>query len=147
MKDINKYIGIKHYFGRSDYDGCDCIGLVRLFYMEHGTGLTFNDGQPPVTPENYFTAASWRRLFKYIHKHFNELTDDATLSYGDLVLFRINDCEHMGIIVDQYGKMLSMQLPEKEGVTTSTLYHKSFWHHAEHKLYRLKGGALDNGNA
>jgi hypothetical protein len=57
-----------------------------------------------------------------------------------MVLFRINDCEHMGVIVNQYGKMLSMEVPEKEGVTTSTLYHKSFWHHVEHKIYRPKGG-------
>ena len=139
-KDISKYVGIKHYFGRSDYDGCDCIGLVRLFYLEHNTGLDFTDEQPPVTPENYFTAASWRRLFRYIHKHFDELTDDSKLSYGDLVLFRINDCEHMGIIANEYGLCLAMEVPEKEGVTTSTLYHKSFWKYVQHKIYRPKGG-------
>ena len=147
IKVINRFTGIKHYFGRSDFDGCDCIGLVRLFYLEHGTNLTFDDGQPPVTQENYFTTASWRRLFRYIHKHFDELTDDSELSYGDMVLFRINDCEHMGVIVDKYGKCLSMEIPEQEGITQSTLYHKSIWHLVEHKIYRPKGGVLLDGNA
>lgn len=146
ISNLNRFIGIKHFFGRSDFEGCDCIGLVKLFYLESGADIDFDDGKPPVTQENYFTASSWRRLFKYIHKNFDELTDDSELCYGDMVLFRINDCEHMAVVVDKYGKVLSMEIPEKEGVTQSTFYHRSIWRLVEHKIYRPKGGTFVDGN-
>lgn len=46
MEDINKYVGIPHYFNQDSFDGCDCIGLCRLFYKEHGWKQDFKDGKP-----------------------------------------------------------------------------------------------------
>lgn len=139
----DKFIGIPHYFGESSFDGCDCIGLVRLFYREHGWSQDFDDGLP-VDRDTYMTASVWRRLFRYLHKNFTEVDD---VDYGDVVLFRINDCEHLGVIVDKYGRLLSMTVPEQEGVTTSTIYHRSMWKNVEHKVWRRRDGNTETTSA
>ena len=140
---IDKFIGIPHYFGESSFDGCDCIGLVRLFYAEHGWSQDFDDGLP-IDKDTYMTAPVWRRLFRYLHKNFTEVSD---VDYGDVVLFRINDCEHLGIIIDKYGRLLSMTVPEQEGVTTSRVYHRSMWKNVEHKIWRRCDGNTETTSA
>lgn len=46
VHDINKFVGIPHYFGESSFDKCDCLGLCRLFYREHGYKEHIEDGKP-----------------------------------------------------------------------------------------------------
>ena len=139
---IDKFIGIPHHFGESSFDGCDCIGLVRLFYAEHGWSQNFDDGLP-VDKDTYMTAPVWRRLFRYLHMNFNEV---AVPDYGDVVLFRINDCEHLGVIIDKYGRLLSMTVPEQEGITTSRVYHRSMWKNVEHRVWRRCDGNTENSS-
>ena len=50
--DVNKYIGIPHYFNTSSFRKCDCLGLIKLFYREHGWPQTFDDGLP-IESEEY----------------------------------------------------------------------------------------------
>ncbi len=123
MKNINNYIGIPHRFNGDAYDGCDCIGLARLFYLQHGWSQDFTDGQE-VTED--WQEKDKGRLFRYLKHDFTETKDTNTLVYGDVVLFVINGDYHMGIYLE-YGRVLAMQAPVVEGLTTSTIYHESFW--------------------
>lgn len=144
-QDINKYIGIKHYFGGESFEACDCIGLVRLFFKEHGSPLTFDDGKP-VTRENYHSVTAWRRLIKYLNQHCRRLKKNELPQYGDIILFRIEGDEHMGIMLTKYGDCLAMEVPVKEGFTMSRIYHRTLWRLAEHKIYRPKEGEGVNGD-
>lgn len=98
-EDISRYVGIKHYFGESSFEKCDCFGLVKLFYREHGWPQTFTDDNPePVTEANYAQPRMWRRLYKYMLTHFERVTYDD-LQFGDVVIMQVNLCMHMGIYV------------------------------------------------
>ena len=141
---VDKFIGIPHHFNESTFDGCDCIGLVRLFYAEHGWSQDFTDDGIALTRDNYMLAPQWRRLFRYLRRNFTEVSD---VDYGDVVLFRVNDCEHLGVIIDKYGRLLSMTVPEQEGVTTSTVYHRSMWQNVEHKIWRRRNGNTESNTA
>lgn len=124
----DKFIGIPHKFNGNDYDGCDCIGLVRLFYKENEWGLDFWDNGEPVTLENYHSLDSWTRLLRYLKKHFKETKNIDELEYGAVVMFNINSDLHLGVYIGN-GDMLSMQIPSIEGRTRSTIYRKKIWKH------------------
>ena len=126
MDGFNKFIGIKHYFGESSFDGCDCIGLCRLFYKEHGWPQTFTDDEPePVTKENYAEPRMWARLYRYLLKNFTRVDYDD-LDYGDVVVMNFDGDEHLGIYLE-YGKVLGMQVPTVYGVSQSTIYPREWW--------------------
>lgn len=124
MENINKYIGIPHYFGESSFDKCDCIGLCRLFYREHGWKDTFDDGKP-VTKEHFSDVGVWRRLYKYCLTKMDRVEYDE-LDFGDFVIFQIEGDLHTGIYLG-YGDLLSMQVPTVYGETISTIYHRAWW--------------------
>ena len=123
---IDKFIGIPHKFNESSFDGCDCLGLVRLYYREHGWPQTFDDGLP-ITEDNWETPEAWHRLFRYLHSNFDEVNDPSELNPGAVVVFKIGDDMHLGILLDNYGRMLASQIPVVYGKTTSTIYKRSWW--------------------
>lgn len=125
MEDIGKFIGITHGYGGADFDKCDCFGLVQLFYKEHGWPQTFDDGQPYPKEDEYAKPKYWRRLYEYLLQNFTQV-DYKALSFGDVVVFEINGCIHLGIYLE-YGKLLAMEVPTVEGESTSTIYHRNMW--------------------
>ena len=124
MENIDKFIGIPHYFNQDSFEGCDCLGLCRLFYKEHGWKQTFCDGKE--------ITKKWQekngniRLFRYFKKNFKETDDITSLDYGDIVLFKVSGDYHFGIYL-QYGKVLAMEVPVVYGKTTSSIFHKKLW--------------------
>ena len=124
MEDFSRFIGIPHYFGESSFDKCDCIGLCRLYYREHGWQDCLEDGLP-VTEENFASLGVWRRLYTYCLKNMRRV-DYADLSCGDFVVFKVEGALHTGIYAG-YGKLLAMQIPTVYGKSRSTLYHRKWW--------------------
>ncbi len=123
--DIGRFIGIKHFYGESSFGKCDCLGLCRLFYREHGWKNALEDGLPDPPKDNFSNFASWRRLIKYCLTRMRKV-DYKNLRYGDFIIFRINGDLHMGVYLG-YGKLLSMQVPTRYGETESTIYHREWW--------------------
>ena len=126
MFDSDKYIGIVHHFNKSSFNGCDCIGLVRLFYREHGWSEDFWDNGVPITKKNFNSSDTWKRLIKYLNSHFKSTKDPNVLTEGSIILFVVNGDMHIGIYTG-HGMCLSMAVPVKEGISTATLYHKRAW--------------------
>lgn len=124
MEDISKYIGIPHYFNQDTFNGCDCLGLCRLFYKEHGWKETFSDGKP--ITKDWQKKDGAIRLFRYFKKHFNETKDVNDLTFGDVVLFNICGDYHFGIYLE-YGKVLGMEVPVRKGRSISSIFHKKIW--------------------
>lgn len=125
-EDISRYVGIKHYFGESSFEKCDCIGLVRLFYREHDWPQTFTDDNPEaVTEENFAEPRMWARLYRYMLKEFRRVDYD-NLSFGDVIVMKFENDEHLGIYVG-YGKVLGMQVPTVYGKSESTIYPREWW--------------------
>ena len=134
VHDINKFVGIPHYFGESSFDKCDCLGLCRLFYREHGYKEHIEDGKPIIEGKSF---GAWRRLYTYLLKNMDRVTYE-NLRYGDLVVFGIEGEVHLGIYLS-YGKLLAMQIPVKFGKTTSTIYHRDWWSRYFKYAFRRKG--------
>ena len=124
MEDINKYVGIPHYFNQDSFDGCDCIGLCRLFYKEHGWKQDFKDGKP-ITKDWQKTDGAIR-LFRYFKQNFKETKNLNELSFGDIRLFDVAGDYHFGISLE-YGKVLGLEVPVRYGKSISTVYHKKLW--------------------
>ena len=125
MEDISRFIGIKHYFGESSFEKCDCLGLCRLFYREHGWKGALYDGKPDPDKDNFSSFGAWRRLYTWCLKNMDRVDYDD-LQFGDFIIFRVANCLHTGLYVN-YGKLLSMQIPTEYGVSESTLYHRKWW--------------------
>lgn len=126
MLDTDKYIGIPHVFLGDTKEGCDCLGLIRLYYKEHGWKEDFTDDGEEVTEENYNTSPVWRRILRYFHEHFNETKNIEELKEGAVVLFLIDGDYHLGIYAGN-GYLLSMEVPVRYGKSRSMLYHKRYW--------------------
>lgn len=124
MEDVGQYIGIPHYFNQSTFEGCDCLGLCRLFYSQHKWEQTFDDGKP--ITKDWQKKDGAIRLFRYFKKHFKETTDINELTFGDIVVFKVNGDYHFGIFLE-YGKVLAMEVPVVYGKSTSSIFHKRFW--------------------
>lgn len=125
MVDVNRFIGVPYVFGESSFNGCDCVGLCRLFYREHGWKDNFWDNGEPITEENFALPPTWHRLYKYCLTHMNRVKYDD-LTYGDFVIFQIAGDLHTGVYLE-YGRLLSMQIPTIEGKSISTIYHRDWW--------------------
>lgn len=112
----DEYIGIPFKFNGSDYNGADCIGLVRLIYQERGWLPTFDDGKP--------VKQGWHkenplRLVNYLCRHFNRVDNIQLLKEGDLIYFRDENGEgHVAIWVG-YGKILH-SAPSIEGISSTS---------------------------
>ena len=139
MFDSDRYIGIKHITGGDTFDGCDCLGLVRLFYKEHGWPEEFWDGGEPVTHENAHGKKAWNRLLRYFNRRLKKINNPDFLEFGDVVLFNVDGDLHLGIYM-QEDLILAMAVPVDEGKTKSVLYHKRVWKQAFKKGYRMWKG-------
>ncbi len=133
MLDTKDYIGIPHVFLGESHEGCDCIGLARLFYKEHDWPEDIWDGGEEVTEDNYNTSPVWRRLLKELRKDFDEVRSIDELKEGATVLFLIDGDYHIGIYAGD-GWMLTMEIPVRYGKSRSMLYHKRYW-----KMYFKRG--------
>ena len=102
MDNINKFIGIPYKFNGDTADGCDCLGLVRYFYREHGW-IDIDDGLP--IDENWMKNAT-SRIRRFFPKHFDIAWKPEDMKYGAVVIFKINSEMHFGVYVG-YGKLLS----------------------------------------
>ena len=123
MDNINKFIGIPYKFNGDTADGCDCLGLVRYFYREHGW-LDVDDGLP--IDEHWMDSAT-SRIRRFFPKHFDIAWKPEDMKYGAVVIFKINSELHFGIYLG-YGKMLSTQLTtESYDTSRSTIYHRQWW--------------------
>lgn len=122
MENISKYVGIPHYFGEHSFEKADCIGLMRLFYHEHGW-IELDDGLP-IEKNWHDTAPS--RIIRFFNKHFDKTRDPHDLKYGDIIIVRVNGDLHFLLYIG-YGKALGMQVPCVEGVTMSTIYTRRWW--------------------
>ena len=123
-KNVDKYVGIVHEFGKSSFLECDCIGLCKLFYRTHGWRQTFSD-KKPIT-KDWQNKEGVMRLFRYFKKNFKQTPYADDLDFGDVVLFKINGDFHFGIYVDA-GKVLAMEVPVVYGKSQCTLYHRRLW--------------------
>lgn len=135
MFESDKYIGIKHITNGDSFDGCDCLGLIRLFYREHGWSEDFWDNGEPVTVETIHDKDNWTRLFRYLNKNMKRVINPENLEYGDVVVFDVDGDLHLGIYI-QDGLVLAMSVPVAEGKTKSVLYHRRMWSHAYKRGYR-----------
>lgn len=126
MLDTDKFIGIPHVFLGDTFEGCDCLGLVRLFFKENDWAEDFTDGGEEVTKETYNTSPVWRRILKYFHAHFEETKSIDELKEGSVVLFMIDGDYHLGVYAGG-NYMLAMEVPVRYGKSRSMLYHKRYW--------------------
>lgn len=120
MAYFSKYVGIPFKERGQDWDGCDCFGLVRLFYKtEYGVILTDLTTQYQSTSdkENIKKAAE-------IEKKNARLTN--TPKEGDVILFHFYGYPmHVGIYIDNQ-RMLHVM----KGIDAVIEKHtKNYWQH------------------
>jgi cell wall-associated NlpC family hydrolase len=124
MENVNKYIGIPYRFNGDTADGCDCLGLVRYFYREHGW-IDVDDGLP-INKEDWMNSAV-RRIKNFFPKNFDVAWKPEDMKYGAVVLFKINSELHFGVYLG-YGRLLSTQLTtESYDNSRSTIYKREWW--------------------
>lgn len=93
---LNKYIGIPFKEKSADFNGCDCWGLVRLFYKEE-----FNIELPDFSQEyeNTMDTKNIPRLAVNESKRWKQVTSPQ---YGDVLLYKIYNLPlHVGIYIDK----------------------------------------------
>lgn len=103
MEDIHKYIGIPFKFARYDFNGCDCIGLIRLWFQDHQWKPEIYDGKP--FSRTWYKREPYR-MIRWFMRHFNLIRNINDLKFGDIVYFHINGEGHCGIYLN-YGKLLT----------------------------------------
>lgn len=120
----NDYIGIKYKRLGDTHQGADCVGLVRLYYREHGWPERFLDGEPILPSQS--KASHMKRVVRYLRKTFDETKNPAELEHGDVMLFMVNGDLHLGLMLG-YGDILSTQIPSIEDISLSTIYRRRWW--------------------
>jgi hypothetical protein len=121
---LNKFIGIPHYFGKSSYEQCDCAGLAKLFYAEHGYNENLDDNIPIGTSEDYKKTPL--RMLRYLIKHLDRVDSIEALCYGDIVVTKVFNELHLGIYLE-YQRVLAMEIPVVIGTTKSCIYKGPQW--------------------
>jgi len=119
--DWAKYIGIPWKFNGSDYDGCDCLGLLRIVAREQGWQEQFDDGKP--IEKDWFKKEPLR-LLRYLYRHFDKIDEVDQLREGDIIYFRINGEGHTGIWIG-YGKFIE-QFPVQHPMLKSSTHIQRF---------------------
>lgn len=123
MSDLDKYIGIKHEYGESTWDSCDCAGLCTLFYKEI-FGYVIDDHKPIGTAES--SKHNPLRMSRWLLKNMVRINDFKELQYGDIVLTKVMQEHHVGIYLE-YNKILTQEIPVIYGSTKSTIYRGQQW--------------------
>lgn len=121
--DPSKYIGIPHYYGRSDFLACDCAGLCKLVYNTEGLRESMDDHRPFGDPSE--TKTQRLRMLRYLLKNMDKVKDYNELRELDIVVFRISGDLHIGVYVG-YGKVLAMAVPVVYGYSKSTIYRRQY---------------------
>lgn len=123
LKDLGKFIGIPHYFGKSSFEQCDCAGFARLFYREHGWAETLTDNKPEDVEEYKRQPL---RMLRYLMKNLDRIESIDALEYGDIVVTKVLSEHHVGIYTE-YQRLLTMEVPVIYGVTKSCIYKGHQW--------------------
>lgn len=122
--DDSRFIGIPYKRLCDTFEHTDCLGLVRLFYKEHGWKEKFYDDKPILHEQT--PGSQIKRVIKYLRTNFDETNNPNELSYGDVMIFMINGDGHLGVMLD-YGDILSTQIPSIEDKSYTTVYHRAWW--------------------
>ena len=127
----DKYINIPYKFAGYDYDGADCIGLLRLFYSDHNWQV-INDGR--TFTKDWYKKEPYR-MVKWFLKNMNKIKDIKDLQFGDVVYFTIGGEGQVGIYY-KYGRILttfpdnSKQWDGTYMPNNSFLCHRQLWEKA-----------------
>jgi cell wall-associated NlpC family hydrolase len=96
MSSLNKYVGIPFLNMGRDFDGCDCWGLVRLFYLHE-----MNKELPLL--DFYTNANDAKEIFPIvdIYKPLIGGEKQEIPKYGDIVVMKYFGLPcHVGVYVD-----------------------------------------------
>ena len=97
---MREYIGIPFSHQGKDWDGCDCWGLVLLFY-ENEFGIKL-----PSFHDDYETADKSRQIHSVTNREKDSWKRFDEPEYGDVILMRFRGFEcHVGIYLEN-DKML-----------------------------------------
>jgi hypothetical protein len=96
---LNKYVGIPFVSGGREYSGCDCWGLVRLYYKNE-----LNIDLPSLNSE--YTEHDTERMEELVAQYKEGWTKLEEPELGSLILFKVLGREtHVGIYIGS-GKFL-----------------------------------------
>ena len=128
----NSYIGIKWLFNGRDRNGCDCVGICKLLYLEQGWKPDWEDGKEI---EKGWYETSPYRLIRFLEKNFDKAKSIEELNPGDIIYARINGEGHVFINVG-YGKILQSFPPITEYI--STISHIDRWKYIEPHIENVR---------
>jgi len=120
MFDINKLIGIPFKLNRKDFDGCDCRGIVYLYYKYvKEQDFPFSDGKKVLFRDKN---KDKERMFEALNKWGRQI-DFKDLQIGDVVMINIqSNIGALGVCIN------NTQLLHMDKIVGSCLT----------KIYRLK---------
>lgn len=125
-----KYLQIPHLHLGRDFKGCDCLGLVRLFYKEE-----FNITLPDYTDyeENWHLKDALLITKSYKKCGFTRVKDSPR--YGDVLLLRESGyLKHLGVVVKD-----SCFLHTTDSGTCCHSFKQGTYSQVIYSLYRYKG--------
>ena len=125
MENIDKYINIPYVFAGYDYNGADCVGLLRLFYSEHNW-MEMYDGE---FTKDWYKKEPYR-MVKWFLRNMNKVRNIDDLQFGDVVYFNINGEGHVGIYY-KYGKILTTFPDDSKQWDGTYMPHNSFLCHRQ----------------
>lgn len=124
-----KYLQIPYqHLGRS-FKGCDCLGLVSLFYA-----VEFNTDLPEYTDyaQNWYVEDARRITRSYTKFGFNKV--GTAPEYGDILLLnQAGYPKHLGVVVDRGNFLHTL-----ESGTCCHSYQQGEFSSAIHSCYRYK---------
>ena len=130
-----KYLQIPHLHLGRDFKGCDCLGLVRLFYLTE-----FNISLPDYTDyeENWHLKDALRITKNYKKCGFTRVKDFPV--YGDVLLLNESGYpKHLGICTGN-GNFLHTT----DSGTCCHSYKMGMYFQSIHSVYRFKKGLPDD---
>jgi len=91
---LAKYLSAPYVFGGRDFSGCDCFGLVSL-YFKHELGIILFDAKSGDTGVPGYSGS--QRMIENVHVDF-ERVDEA--KKNRIILFDAGDFWHCGVMID-----------------------------------------------